>query len=654
MTGRAAWLGRLGGALAVGGLAAVVAPVVFAWLPASGATVTVVGLVTLVVGVRGVLTRVREGHSPSDAIPDPRTRTAARVPGADFDRALAAREPVVRDRLREAAVEVLTRCGGVSREAAWEHVERGDWTEDGAAAAFFSPDAAPDPPVADRVQAMLAGRSPGSPVAQAERVVGALAARVGGGLDCVPTLADAPDAASEAGTAHAPGDSAVSDGGVVDGTAVRGGVGAQVTRTTDRWRGVGSLALVAAGGGLVLQSPGLLAVAAVGGVTTAYAAYGRADDPLDVDLSVDRELSDRTPEPGETVQVSVAVQNEGDATVSDLRFVDGVPAALAVESGEPRLDARLAPGESATWTYSVVAETGVHEFEPGVAIARDMAGAREHRALVDAEDALTCTVESDVERATPRDAVQRLPGRVAADTGGAGVEFYGTREYRRGDPMSLVDWKRYARTGELSTVEYREERASSVVLVVDARRVAYAAGTEDGRPVVRRAAEGAATIAEGLLDGGDLVGLAALSPRADDLWVPPGGGGRAHEQRLRDALSTHPAVAPIPPDRPFAPSVAGTRLASRVRSGTELVFVSPVLDDGVVALVETLAARNHAATVVCPVVTARDTPGRLLADVERWIRCSRLRAGGVTVVEWRPDEPLGVALMRGEQRRERP
>jgi len=50
-------------------------------------------------------------------------------------------------------------------------------------------------------------------------------------------------------------------------------------------------------------------------------------------------------------------------------------------------------------------------------------------------------------------------GRVPTDVGGAGVEFHATREYRRGDPVKRIDWNRRARTGELATLELREERA---------------------------------------------------------------------------------------------------------------------------------------------------------------------------------------------------
>ena len=55
-------------------------------------------------------------------------------------------------------------------------------------------------------------------------------------------------------------------------------------------------------------------------------------------------------------------------------------------------------------------------------------------------------------------------------------------------------------------------------------------------------------------------------------------------------------------------------------------------------------------TVVAPDPTPPDGPGGRLAGIERDIRLTELRSGGVRVLEWGPDEPFAVAGDRGARR----
>lgn len=152
-----------------------------------------------------------------------------------------------------------------------------------------------------------------------------------------------------------------------------------------------------------------------------------------------------------------------------------------------------------------------------------------------------------------------------------------------------------------------------------------------------------------MLDAGNLVGVSALSPHDDTLWLSPS-AGRVHRTRIRDALTTHPAVSPTPPDGVFVTSAAVRRLRSRLQGRVEVLLVSPLADDGVTSIVESLLASNGPVTVVSPDVTATDSPGRQLADVERQLRCSRLRSTGVAVHDWDLDDGLALSLERAAGR----
>lgn len=121
-------------------------------------------LTLVVVAIRGV--RGLDQATP----PDPEdVQTAPRL-GADFDRLvdrgfgvsarfLSDEGSEVRERLRKTAVTVRMREANCSRSAAERAVQRGEWPQDRAAAAFLSGENGPSPGVRARARAALHGES---------------------------------------------------------------------------------------------------------------------------------------------------------------------------------------------------------------------------------------------------------------------------------------------------------------------------------------------------------------------------------------------------------------------------------------------------------------------------------------------------------------
>ena len=413
------------------------------------------------------------------------------------------------------------------------------------------------------------------------------------------------------------------------------------TRRTERWRGVSALALVAGAAGVLATQPALVVAGTVG---VAFAALARAASPPDIALTLERSVSDADPDPDDSVTVTVDVTNTGESALTDLRLFDGVPPTLDVDSGSPRLGTALRPGESATLSYDVTATRGAHAFEPALAVARDVSGTveRARRVRTDATP-ITCVPTLEAAGDLPlRARTTGQPGRVLTEIGGSGVAFHTTREYRPGDPRSRIDWNGLAKTGELATVDFREERAASVVLLVDAREEAYRAPSPDAESAVERSVRAAGSLYDALTSEENRVGIAALSP--EPCWLAPG-VGTTHRARVRELLATHPALAPTPPDSPFYPSIRARRLRRRLPDDAQLVVCSPLCDDGVVRLLRRLDAAGHRVTVVSPDPTGMETPGRRLASVERRLRLSTLRSASIPALDWR-DEPLATALAR--------
>lgn len=425
---------------------------------------------------------------------------------------------------------------------------------------------------------------------------------------------------------------------------------------TKRWRGAVAVALVAGGVGVVAMRPSLLLVAVVAIV---FAVYPLVSPPPSPAVEVHRTVDDPSPSDGQDVRVTVTVRNAGDHLLPDLRVVDGVPPALAVTDGSPRLGTALRAGRTAEFAYTVEARAGRHQFAPATVVARDLSGGHEVETTAETDTELRCvTAVGDV---ALRDATTVAVGSVLTRRGGSGLEFHGTRQYRPGDELSRIDWSRFAKTGEHATVQYRQERAADVVVLVDAREAAYR-GAGDGPHAVACCVSAAQHLVPALFDGRNRVGIAGLGRSV--AWLQPG-SGRHHRARARRLLESHEAFSYVPPAEEPDLDRQLDALARRLSDDTQLVVLSPLLDDEVRVALTRLEARGHHVSVVSPDVTgvhgATDgdgaggaSLGQRLAAVERRNAISALRAAGVPVTDWPPETPLATVLAVEARRRRVP
>lgn len=406
---------------------------------------------------------------------------------------------------------------------------------------------------------------------------------------------------------------------------------------TDRWRGILVVTLGTGGIGLLAKRPSLLLLAALGIV---FAAYPLLSLPPRPELRLERRVSEESPKHGESFEVTTTVRNVGDRPLFDLRIVDGTPPALTVVDGTPRHGTALRPGKSASFSYTVEAKRGQHRFEPATVVARDLSGGHEVETTVSTETEIDCT--SAVSQVPLRSQTAGSAGRIVSDQGGSGTEFHKTRAYRRGDTVNRIDWNRYAQTGDLTTIEFRVEQPATVVIVVDARPVAYR-GREDEPHAVAYSVAAARELLESMLDSRNRVGIAGFG--RDTPWIAPG-TGREHRLRAQHFLTTHAAFGARPPDDGDVPDLADqvTQLRSRLPNDAQLLVLSPLLDDALVETVQLFDAEGQAVSVISPDVTVFEGTSRALATLERNERISELRRTGIPVVDWAPERPLAAAL----------
>jgi len=450
-------------------------------------------------------------------------------------------------------------------------------------------------------------------------------------------------------------------------------------RRVQRWSGGLAAALFLVSVSLLTAEPLLLAATAIPLGYVAYGALSRV--PAGTDLQAARSVSDAQPTPGEPVEVELTLTNTGSSSLTDVRVIDGVPDELAVVDGSPRLCTSLRPNESATLSYAVMAKRGSYTFDAAAVRVRTLSASDAVTVDLPVAGDGTLTCSNTVSEVPMADATLPRAGTLPTDTGGSGLEFHSTRSYQPGDPVNRIDWRRYAKTDELTTIDYREEQAVRTVLVVDARpptRVTPEPGFPTGAELSAYAAE---RLFDALSRTSVVASVCAVGLAPEDVpgglgpdglaWVDASGGhAAAHARQVFDSVGRAAARqsetdaagdATVSGDEPPGqPQVDNERVTTadggtvedpalltvlaRLPPTAQVVVFSPAADDWPVSLVSSLAVRDYPTTLVSPSLARGDSLGAAVAGVERTARLQRAELSGATVIDWDLDSPIDVAL----------
>ena len=410
---------------------------------------------------------------------------------------------------------------------------------------------------------------------------------------------------------------------------------------THRWRVAFAFVLFTSTAGLYLEAPLVFLTSLLG---VAYAGYPLFVGAPTVDLELSRTVTDETPNHGDPVTVTVTITNTGPRTLVDLRIIDGVPALLTVIDGTPRHTAALRPGASTTFQYTVAAKHGSHRFNPTKVIAHDISGNTRVETEVTAgeqttiREELECTV--DLRAFQLRRQARQYAGQTPAEAGESGLEFQQIRAYQPGDSMHRIDWKRYARIGELTTVEFREEHRTAVVLCLDARQNAIRAAAANDPHAVAYCVAAAQQVCSTLEQQSEQVGVAIFGSEFN--WQAPS-AGREHYAQIEQLLIDHEYDQPIPvagDDTTAFSTEQVQQLIAQIQGNVEVVVFSPLVDEFGETAAQQLDAQGYAVTVISPDVTTNKTVGEEFVRIERANRVQMLRNRDVPVANWSPEKPL--------------
>jgi len=366
------------------------------------------------------------------------------------------------------------------------------------------------------------------------------------------------------------------------------------------------------------------------------------------DHSIEHEVSrDRVFE-GESVTVTVTVATRSPIPLMEL--LGPLPAGGALVSGSHRSVLTLRAGQTARWSYDLrLGSRGVHDLGTIVVRIGDGFGLRSwERRHVDRKVVRVYPRIITPLRSLPRPVhAQASVGDYVSAALGEGIEPGDVREFSPGDRVRQVNWRASLRLGKLYVTQHQRERNADVVLMLDTLAEVGAAPETTLDLGVRAAA----SLATAYLARKDRVGLVNYGGLLH--WVKPG-SGRAQYERLADAL--------VRADVVFTYVAKDLRLVPpRVLPPQALVIaITPLLDRRFTKAVLDLAARGFdlVVLVVSPVDVARaslaPSPTTDLAcrlwTLERRVQFGELRRQGLSVLEWRPPEPLELALA-GPRRR---
>jgi uncharacterized protein (DUF58 family) len=234
-----------------------------------------------------------------------------------------------------------------------------------------------------------------------------------------------------------------------------------------RWAFLGSAAFLLILVGEILRQGELLVLALP---LVCYLAVGFYFALPSVTLKAQRSLSTTRAMSDEPVTVRVELENLG-ATLELIELADSVPAMVELRQGSAQKITNLPAGEKISLEYVVSGMRGLARWQTLSVRVTDTLGLflREMELPCEGELLVVPTFERLEEIMIRPRRTRIFSGQVKARLGGAGIEFFGVREYYPGDERRFLNWKATARRDRPIVNEFEQERVADVIILLDAR-----------------------------------------------------------------------------------------------------------------------------------------------------------------------------------------
>ena len=243
---------------------------------------------------------------------------------------------------------------------------------------------------------------------------------------------------------------------------------------------------------------------------------------------------------GELIEVSLTITNKSYRRTQQLEVFDNVPHQMKIRRGINQIRLNLGPGQTTKIDYMLRCPLRGHYSVGPISVRfRNAFGLFMNESRID--DVCDITVfpqVRDVEDAMLRADVPKMyTGATTLRTPGPGMEFYSLREYLSTDSLRSINWKAFARTGDLMVNQKTRDAVTDVFVILDTREVSRI-GTVLKNPL-EMGASAAASISNHFLKRKDSVAMVTYGNKMD--FLPPDTGDKQHYKILSRLASVSPS-----------------------------------------------------------------------------------------------------------------
>jgi uncharacterized protein (DUF58 family) len=224
---------------------------------------------------------------------------------------------------------------------------------------------------------------------------------------------------------------------------------------------------------------------------------------------------------------------------------------------------------------------------------------------------------------------------------GMGEDFFSLRDYIPGDEYRKINWKAFGRYGTLITNEYEALKTTDVVCILDARKETALGNDKD---LLDYALDAVASLSVAVLNGGNRLGFFAYGDQFHYLYP---GTTRRHLFKILSLLTE------IQPGGYITLGYVKNFISAFFSDRSQLILVSPLLDDSVLKAVQSLYVLGYDTFIVSPSPISLEWMhcdhdiyhrlARKMLQKNRTTLLSQLNEYAV-VIDWHVQDHLGKAL----------
>lgn len=363
-------------------------------------------------------------------------------------------------------------------------------------------------------------------------------------------------------------------------------------------------------------------------------------------LEIVRTLSADNLYKGEDLYVDLEIRNDSMRRTQQLEIFDNIPHEMKLRSGLNHMRVNLGPGETTRIRYVLRCPLrGHYSFGPVSLRYRNTFNLFSQEMYIDHRSTVIVFPQvREIEEAMIRSRTPKMyTGATTLRTPGPGTEFFSLREYVPGDPFKIINWKAFARTGQLMVNEKCRDAVTDVFILLDSRDISRI-GTVLKNPL-EMGTVAAASLASYFIQRRDSVALAIYDEKLS--YLPADGGDKQYFKILS-------SLAGVAPKGAMPLQAVTNALAPRFSRGSPVFVISSLEGDGTVPhAVRDLAGRGHEVVVLSPssidferLVSRIPRMSYEVMKLERQNRLTALAGFGARVIDWMPDTELSQALLQ--------